>query len=84
MDLRPGVPHVNSGRGFDFKQFDLRLSKEFMVSGSFGFEVIAEVFNLLNSTNPARPNRFGEASAYAGDPLQGEQRLGQLGLRIFF
>jgi hypothetical protein len=84
MDLRPGVPHVNSGRGFDFKQFDLRLSKEFTVSGSFGFEVIAEVFNLFNSTNPARPNRYGEASVYAGDPLQGEQQLGQLGLRLFF
>jgi hypothetical protein len=72
---------VNSGRGFDFTQLDLRVSKEF-IFGDVRFEVLAEVFNVLNDENPARPDRLGEPSAFAGDPLQGEQRLAQIGLRV--
>jgi outer membrane receptor protein involved in Fe transport len=84
IDLRPGISHVNTGRGFNFSQLDLRLSKDFSFGSDFGLEVVAEVFNLLNEKNPARPNRLGVAAAYAGDPLQGEQRLAQLGLRLRF
>jgi len=84
IDLRPGVSHVNTGRGDSFSQFDLRLSKGFTFGGDFGLEVIAELFNVFNEKNSARPDRFGNPSAYAGDPLQGEQRLGQLGLRVRF
>ncbi len=84
LNLRPGVEHVNSGRGFSFTQFDFRVSKDFIFAGDFGVEVLAEVFNVLNSKNPARPSRYGVASQYAGDPLQGEQRLMQLGLRVHF
>jgi len=29
-------------------------------------------------------DRFGEAHAFAGDPLQGEQRLWQFGARVHF
>lgn len=83
LDLPPGRK-VNSGRGASFSQLDVRLSKEFTFGDRFGFEVLAEVFNLLNDDNPARPNRFGEPSAFAGDPLQGEQRLAQLGVRFRF
>ncbi|HRC84213.1 MAG TPA: TonB-dependent receptor, partial [Thermoanaerobaculia bacterium] len=83
LDLRPGITEVNTGRGFDSKQFDLRLAKTFHIS-NFGIEVIGEVFNVFNSKNPARVNRFGVASRFAGDPLQGEQRLAQLGLRFTF
>lgn len=84
LDLRPGVDHVNSGRGDSFSQIDLRLSKEFTFANDLGLEIIAEVFNILNEENPARPDRFGEPTTFAGDPLQGEQRLGQLGLRLRF
>jgi hypothetical protein len=83
VDLRPGVDHVNTGRGFSFQQLDLRLSKEFRFD-EFGIELIGEVFNVLNEKNPAVPDRFGEATAFAGDPAQGEQRLAQLGLRLRF
>jgi hypothetical protein len=84
LDLPPGVEHVNAKRGFSFSQFDLRLAKEFLSGDGMGFELIAEVFNLFNAKNPARPDRFGHATAYAGDPLQGEQRLAQLGVRVSF
>ena len=84
LDLRPGVSHVNSGRGASFSQFDFRVSKDFTFGSGWGIEVLAEVFNVFNETNPARPDRFGNPSAFAGDPLQGEQRLAQLGARVHF
>jgi len=82
-DLPPGT-HVNSKRGASFSQVDLRIGKEFKFGGEYGVELIAEVFNLFNEKNPAGFNRFGQATVYAGDPLQGEQRLAQLGLRLHF
>ncbi|MGA7615892.1 MAG: TonB-dependent receptor [Thermoanaerobaculia bacterium] len=82
-DLAPGISHVNSARGDSFSQVDVRISKEIKLQG-VGFELIGEIFNLFNSTNPAAFDRFGVAHAYAGDPGQGEQRLAQLGLRIHY
>jgi TonB dependent receptor/Carboxypeptidase regulatory-like domain len=91
FDLLPG-DHVNSQRGHDFSQLDLRLSKLFNV-GPVGLELIAEVFNVFNEKNPAAytvvfdsaGNPTGiKPTAFAGDPLQGEQRLAQLGVRIRF
>ena len=85
QDLAPDAPHVNSERGDSFSQVDLRVSKEFRFGGSLGVELIGEIFNILNSDNPAAFNRDGTPTAYAGtDPAQGEQRLAQLGLRVRF
>ncbi len=99
FDLAPGVSHVNSLRGSSFSQFDVRLSKDFKFFHNYGVEVIGEIFNLLNAKNPANFNgncafdtttkqctvtQFGQASTFAGDPGQGEQRLAQLGVRISF
>jgi hypothetical protein len=92
IDLPPGVSHVNSERGEDFSQFDLRLAKEFTF-GPVGLELIAEMFNVFNEENPAVFNLAFDAAgtptalvptAFAGDPLQGEQQLIQLGLRVRF
>ena len=92
FDLPPGVSHVNQARGSSFSQLDLRLSKVFNI-GPVGLELIGEVFNLFNEKNPASytvlfdsaGNPIGtKATAFAGDPLQGEQRLAQLGVRIRF
>ncbi len=61
-----------------------------MIVGTFGIEVLAEVFNIFNTKNPAgyrgdiTKSTFGTPSKYAGDPLQGEQRLLQLGARVHF
>jgi hypothetical protein len=91
LDLLPGGK-VNSERGHSFSQFDLRLGKEFRF-GPVGLELIGEVFNVFNEKNPDGYtvvfNSAGlpigaEPSFYAGDPLQGEQRLAQLGLRVSF
>ena len=79
------MSHVNTGRGASFSQLDVRLSKDFIFgSGDFGIELIAEIFNVLDEENPATFDRFGEPHAFAGDPLQGEQRLVQFGARVHF
>lgn len=90
MDLASGTSHVQTLRGDSFSQLDVRVSKEFGFGGDRGIELIGEIFNLLNSKNPAGFNgsvssaNFGKASVYAGDAGQGEQRLAQLGLRLRF
>jgi hypothetical protein len=88
MDLNPGVDSVNTERGEDFTQLDLRVGKEFRFGGDFGVELIAEMFNVLNEDNPAgyvgnrQAANFGQATRFAGDPGMGEQRLFQFGARI--
>ena len=87
LDLPAGVPHVNSRRGDDLTQVDLRVSREFGFS-NVGLEVLVEAFNVLNAENAARfvgnraASNFGQPTVWAGDPLQPEQRLIQLGLRL--
>jgi outer membrane receptor protein involved in Fe transport len=88
FDLPAGVDHVNNLRGDDFTQVDVRASREFRVGAGFSIEGLFEIFNLLNAENPARyignraASNFGEPTVWAGDPLQGEQRLIQLGVRV--
>ena len=84
LDLPPGVTHVNAGRGAKFSQLDARVGKEFMFGAGVGLEVMLEAFNIFNSKNPSGYIRTGQATRYAGDPNQGEQRLFQVGTRIHF
>jgi len=84
ITLAPGVSHANSGTGASFSQLDLRLAKTFNLAKDMGFELYAEMFNVFNSKNPANFTATGTATAWAGDPYQGEQRLLQLGARFFF
>lgn len=87
LDLPPGVDHVNSERGDSFSQIDVRVSREFRIVNEVSIEAIAEVFNLFNEDNPALfiPTANGlQPTAFSGDPLQGEQRLIQLGVRLRF
>jgi hypothetical protein len=89
FDLPPGGA-INDHRGADFKQFDLRVSKKFKISGSAAFELIAEGFNVLNAKNPAgfvgnlTSSTFGQPTEYAGDFQRGEQRIFQFGARFEF
>ena len=46
----------NSGRGFDFASFDLRLARRFGVAEKLNLELIAEGFNLFNRANYSVPN----------------------------
>ncbi len=90
LDLGPNDPNINSQRGASLSQLDLRVAKTFALPSDLELELIGEVFNVLDDDNPVgfRGNRasaaFGQPSAFAGDPGQGEQRLAQLGLRLRF
>jgi hypothetical protein len=90
FDLPSGVSHVNSLRGSSFSQIDVRVAKAFKFFGNYGFEIIGEVFNIMNSKNEAAFNgnrssaTYKQPSVFAGDPGNGEQRLAQLGLRVTF
>ncbi len=85
FDLRPGVSRVGGGTGDSFQQLDLRVSRDFLFGREgMGVEMIVELFNVFNAKNGQVPDRFGTPSTYAGDPLQGEQRLWQLGARFHF
>jgi hypothetical protein len=84
-DLAPGVSSVNSERGSDFTQIDLRVSRDFLFGREgMGIELIAEVFNILDDENPAGYFEDGTPTVFAGDPAQGEQRLWQFGARFHF
>jgi hypothetical protein len=57
---RPRGLGRNTGRGFDFASFDLRLARRFHVTEKFNLELLAEGFNLLNRANFSVPNNnFG-------------------------
>jgi hypothetical protein len=53
---------INCGRGAAQAVFNLRMSKSFALPHNMKIEAIAEVFNLLNATNPG----FGAGSPSAG------------------
>jgi hypothetical protein len=84
------VTTLNSGRGADFKQLDVRLSKKFRLGGRTVIEVIGEGFNLTNADNPntyvanQTSALFGRPTRFAGDFRQSEQRLFQIGARFEF
>ena len=89
-DLPAGVTTLNSARGADFKQFDLRLSRYVTLKKDMRLEFIAEGFNVTNAKNPGgfignqTSSQFGKPQNYAGDFQRGEQRLFQLGVRFEF
>jgi hypothetical protein len=90
-DLPPGVNHINDGLGAGFFQADVRVSKIYKLPREFGqIEGIFEMYNIFNNKNPnlfdgnKLSATFGQPTAFAGDPLQPEQRLIQLGARFNF
>jgi hypothetical protein len=90
-DLPADVPYINYGFGAAFFQSDVRVAKFFNLPEKWGrIETDFELYNIFNNTNPAafQGNRlasnYGQATAYAGDTKQLEQRLIQLGARYTF
>ena len=90
-DLPAGVATKNSGVGAKFFQSDIRVAKIFDFPREFGsLEGDFEMYNIFNNKNPSgyignqQASNYGQPTAFAGDPLQGEQRLIQLGIRYKF
>jgi hypothetical protein len=82
---------VNCSRRAPFSQVNLRLSRSFTIVGHARVEAMFELFNVFNAKNPSIPAstnlnnaKFMQPTAFAGDVGQGEQRMGQLGVRFSF
>ncbi|HMJ26292.1 MAG TPA: carboxypeptidase regulatory-like domain-containing protein [Pyrinomonadaceae bacterium] len=79
----------NTGRGFDFASFDLRLSRSFRITERVALDLLAEGFNLFNRANFGVPNNtFGSGItplASFGQPTAAfDPRQMQFGLRLKF
>jgi hypothetical protein len=86
---RPRGLGRNTGRGFDYASFDLRLARRFHVTEKLNLELIAEGFNLFNRANYSVPNNnFGTGAqppATFGRPTAAfDPRQIQLGFRLSF
>jgi hypothetical protein len=86
---RPVGVGRNTGRGFDFASFDLRLSRRFRLTERLGLDVLAEGFNLFNRANFGVPNNtFGPGVtplATFGQPTAAfDPRQFQFGLKLSF
>jgi hypothetical protein len=86
---RPVGVGRNTGRGFDFASFDLRIGREFRLTDRIGLRMLAEGFNLFNRANYAVPNNtFGTGAAPLptfGQPTAAfDPRQFQLGLKLSF
>ena len=79
----------NTGRGFDYASFDMRLSRRFRITEHLAVEFTADGFNLLNRANYSVPNNtFGPGAVPLptfGQPTQAfDPRQFQFGLRVSF
>jgi hypothetical protein len=88
---------VNCGRGMSQQQLNVRASKMFHLGGRAQLDVMAEVFNLFNDTNPsgfrarvvvpstgAADPALLQPTSFSGDFRRPEQRVGQIGFRLSF
>jgi hypothetical protein len=82
-DRPPGVGR-NSGRGFDFKSFDLRLARRITLTGDVELEVIVEAFNVFNRDNFQVPNNTFGSPTFGQPTAVNDPRQLQLGLRVSF
>ena len=79
----------NTGRGFDFASFDLRLRRRIRLNERFNVDLFAEGFNLLNLANFSVPNNILGAGSTPlptfGQPTQAfDPRQFQFGLKMNF
>jgi hypothetical protein len=86
---RPAGVGRNTGVGFNYKDFDFRLSRDFRLKESVRLEAMAEMFNALNRTNLQFPNNtFGTGTAplatFGKPTAANDPRQMQFGLRLSF
>jgi hypothetical protein len=86
---RPGGVGRNTGRGFDYASFDMRLRRRFRITEGLSLDVMAEGFNVFNRSNFGVPNNtFGPGvtpNATFGQPTQAfDPRQFQFGLKANF
>jgi hypothetical protein len=86
---RPVGVGRNTGRGFDYASFDLRLSRRFRLTERVDLQLLAEGFNILNRANYGVPNNTRGTGATPlpafGQPTSAfDPRQFQFGLKVNF
>ena len=74
----------NTGRGFDFSSFDLRLSRRFQMTERLNLELLAEGFNLFNRANYTVPNNTMTSATFGKPTATFDPRQIQFGFRLNF
>ncbi len=81
---RPFGVGRNTGKGFDFASFDLRLSRNFRLTEHFNLELLGEGFNLFNRANYSVPNNTVTATTFGRATAAFDSRQIQFGFRLKF
>lgn len=81
---RPAGVGRNTGRGFDYRAVDLRLSRAFGLTRGVSAEAIVDAFNVLNRANYQVPNNIVTSPAFGQPTAVNDPRQVQLGVRLLF
>jgi len=74
----------NTGRGFDYRTLDLRLSRMFPLNSRVSIETLVDAFNMLNRANYQVPNNIITSPTFGQPTAVNDPRQLQLGLRLLF
>jgi outer membrane receptor protein involved in Fe transport len=74
----------NTGRGFDYRTLDLRLSRAFPLTSRVSIETLVDAFNVLNRANYQVPNNIITSPTFGQPTAVNDPRQLQLGLRLLF
>jgi hypothetical protein len=74
----------NTGRGFDYRTLDLRLSRTFPLNSRVSIETLVDAFNVLNRANYQVPNNIITSPTFGQPTAVNDPRQLQLGLRLLF
>jgi hypothetical protein len=74
----------NTGRGFDYRSLDLRLSRTFPLTSHVSIETLVDAFNVLNRANYQVPNNIITSPTFGKPTAVNDPRQLQLGVRMLF
>jgi outer membrane receptor protein involved in Fe transport len=74
----------NTGRGFDYRTLDLRLSRTFPLTSRVSIETLVDAFNVLNRANYQVPNNIITSPTFGQPTAVNDPRQLQLGVRLLF
>jgi outer membrane receptor protein involved in Fe transport len=74
----------NTGRGFDYRTLDVRLSRTFPLTSRLSIETLVDAFNVLNRANYQVPNNIITSPTFGQPTAVNDPRQLQLGVRLLF
>jgi hypothetical protein len=81
---RPEGVGRNTGKGFDYRSLDVRLSRTFSLKRGLALEGIVDAFNVLNRANYQVPNNIITSPTFGRPTAANDPRQVQAGVRLLF